>query len=91
MRLMVNKFMLRHNGRLYRAGESLELPDTLARSLAEKSAGAYSLVDTAKDAEKEAAGDAMTQADIAEVLEKATAKGTAKAKTAAKKTGRAKK
>lgn len=85
MRLLVNKFMLRHNGRLYKAGDSLELPDTLAVSLAEKSAGAYSLIDVPKDTEKEAADDVESDKDIADVLENATAK------PATKKAGRGKK
>ena len=78
MRLLINKFMLRHNGRLYKAGDSLELPDTLAVSLAEKSAGAYSLIDVLEDAEKEAADDVESDKDVADVLEKATTKPTMK-------------
>ena len=78
MRLLVNKFMLRHNGRLYKAGDSLELPDTLAVSLAEKSAGAYSLIDVPKDTEKEAADEVESDKDITDVLEKATARPATK-------------
>ena len=99
MRLLVNKFMLRHNGRLYKAGDSLELPDTLAVSLAEKSAGAYSLIDVPKGTKKEAIEDIAADyeettesvEDVAEVLEKATAKATTKSKTATRKTNGAKK
>ena len=95
MRLLVNKFMLRHNGRLYKAGNSLELPDTLAVSLAEKSAGAYSLMDTKEEAAEDIAesneGIIEAVADVAEVLEKATTKATAKPRTATRKSSGAKK
>ena len=95
MRLLVNKFMLRHNGRLYKAGDSLELPDTLAVSLAEKSAGAYSLMDTKEEAAEDIAESneriIEAVADVAEVLEKATAKAAAKPRTATRKSSGAKK
>ena len=99
MRLLVNKFMLRHNGRLYKAGDSLELPDTLAVSLAEKSAGAYSLIDVLEGTKEEAAEDVAASneeniepaTDVAEVLEKATAKAAAKPRTATRKSSGAKK
>ena len=95
MRLLVNKFMLRHNGRLYKAGDSLELPDTLAVSLAEKSAGAYSLMDTKEEVTEDIAANneetIEAVADVAEVLEKATTKVAAKPRIATRKSSGAKK
>lgn len=43
LKLQVNRFMLRHEGRLYVKGDSVMLPDDVAKALVEKSPGAYSL------------------------------------------------
>lgn len=45
LKLHINKFMLRHEGRLYTKGDSVILPDDMAKALAEHSPGAYSLAD----------------------------------------------
>jgi hypothetical protein len=43
LKLQVNQFMLRHEGRLYVKGDSVMLPDDVAKALVEKSPRAYSL------------------------------------------------
>ena len=44
MKLLINRFMLRHKGKLYKQGDCVDLPRDMAISLAEQSAGAYSLL-----------------------------------------------
>lgn len=45
MLLQINKFMVRHEGKLYKQGDVVELPDDMAKALVENSAGAYSLLE----------------------------------------------
>ena len=92
MKLLINRFMLRHQGKLYKQGDCVELPADMAISLAEQSAGDYTILPDVSES------DTLEQSEP--VPEKATAESkpkpkpkTAASKTAAKtaRTSRAKK
>lgn len=85
LKLQINRFMLRHEGKTYCRGDVVELPDELANALVEKSAGAYSLVSNVKTspskkstAKKKETEEEKAVEDVTEVLAKATKKAGAR-------------
>ena len=68
MLLQINKFMVRHEGKLYKQGDVVDLPDDVAKALVENSAGAYSLLE-GSPAKKTKKAD-----EVSEVLAKSTKK-----------------
>lgn len=68
MLLQINKFMVRHEGKLYKQGDVVELPDDMAKALAENSAGAYSLLESPPAKKTKA----VKADDVSEVLAKST-------------------
>ncbi len=73
MLLKINRFMLRHEGKLYKQGDAVDLPDDMARVLAENSAGAYSLLEE-QPAEVTAELEEPQPEIVSDVLNKATKK-----------------
>lgn len=86
LKLQINRFMLRHEGKTYCRGDVVELPDELANALVEKSAGAYSLVSEIvktspskkSTAKKKETKEEKAVEDVTEVLAKATKKAGAR-------------
>ena len=50
MLLRVQRYSLRHNGKTYRAGDTVDLPEALARRLAAKDPKTYALIGAASSA-----------------------------------------
>ena len=102
MKLLIKRFMRGHEGKLYKRGDWVDLPRDMAISLAEQSAGAYSLLpdvsecDTLEMPEAVSECDtlemleAVSESDTKETLESAPAKSKPRAKTAKAGTSRAK-
>ena len=82
MKLLINKFMLRHQGKLYKQGDCVDLPRDMAISLAEQSAGAYSLLPDVSECDTLEMLEAVSESDTKETLESAPAKSKPRAKTA---------
>lgn len=93
MKLLTNKFMLRHQGKLYKQGDCVDLPRDMAISLAEQSAGAYSLLpdvsecdtlempETVSECDTLEVLETVSECDTKEILEPAPAKSKPRAKT----------
>lgn len=88
MKLLINKFMLRHQGKLYKQGDCVDLPRDMAISLAEQSAGAYSLLPDVSECDTLEMPEAVSECDTLETLKSAPAKSKPRAKTAKTGTGR---
>ena len=101
MKLLINKFMLRHQGKLYKQGDCVDLPRDMAISLAEQSAGAYSLLpdvsecdtlempEVAPERDTLEMPEAVSESDTKETLESAPAKSKPRTKTTKAGTSRA--
>ncbi len=73
MLLKINRFMLRHEGKLYKKGDAVDLPDDMAKALVENSAGAYSLLE-GQPTEVTAELEEPQPETVSDVLNKATKK-----------------
>ena len=89
MKLLINKFMLRHQGKLYKQGDCVDLPRDIAISLAEQSAGAYSLLPDVSECDTLEMPEAVSESDTKETLESAPAKSKPRTKTTKAGTSRA--
>lgn len=85
MKLLINKFMLRHQGKLYKQGDCVDLPRDMAISLAEQSAGAYSLLPDVSECDTLEMPEAVSESDT---LKPAQTKSKPRAKTTKAGTGR---
>lgn len=81
MKLLINRFMLRHQGELYKQGDCVDLPDDMAISLAEQSAGAYSVLSDVSDSDTLEIQEAVSESDTKELLEPTPAKSKPRTKT----------
>ncbi len=86
MKLLINKFMLRHQGKLYKQGDCVDLPDDMAISLAEKSAGAYSVLSDVSDSDTKEAAEMVSDSDTLEAPKTAPAKSKSRAKASTNRT-----
>lgn len=82
MKLLINKFMLRHQGKLYKQGDCVDLPCDMAISLAEQSAGAYSLLPDVSESDTKEASEMVSESDTLEASKTVPAKSKPRAKTA---------
>lgn len=82
MKLLINRFMLRHQGRLYKQGDCVDLPNDMAISLAEQSAGAYSLLPDVSESDTLEIQEVVSESDTKETLKPALTKSKPRAKTA---------
>ena len=82
MKLLINRFMLRHQGKLYKQGDCVDLPEDMAISLAEQSAGAYSLLPDVSDSDTKEVSEKVSDSDTLEVPKTVPTKSKPRAKTA---------
>lgn len=78
MKLLINKFMLRHHGKLYKQGDCVDLPRDMAISLAEQSAGAYSLLPDVSECDTLEMPEVAPECDTLEVPETVSESDTLK-------------
>ena len=69
MKLLINKFMLRQQGKLYKQGDCVDLPRDMAISLAEQSAGAYSLLPDVSECDTLEMPGTVSESDTLEMAE----------------------
>ena len=91
MKLLINRFMLRHQGKLYKQGDCVELPADMAISLAEQSAGDYTILPDVSESDTVEQSDTVPEKAIVEAKPKPKAKTAAKAPAKTARTSRAKK
>ena len=86
MKLLINRFMLRHQGRLYKQGDCIDLPEDMAISLAEQSAGAYSVLPDVSESDTKEVSEMVSESDTLEKSKTAVAKTKPGAKAGTRKT-----